>query len=287
MRRIKLTTRKASTNVAAILIAVVSLGGAAFLAAQPRSSSPPAADQNSSAAKAGHARALAIRVKPRSRSVSQGGVAQFRIRIRRTSPVTQSGRRPTVKLRILRGLPPGATATFMRKRTRNRISTLTVDTGSAAIGIHRMRIRARSNGKHATALARLTIAPVQSADFQISADSTTPLAPGVSVPVDLTLTNPQTREIAITSLDARVSNVTAPGASPGLPCTVDDFAVIPFSGAYGFEVAAAGTTSLSKLDFPSSEWPQLKMLDRPVNQDGCKDASLTLAYGGTSTVGAP
>ena len=81
--------------------------------------------------------------------------------------------------------------------------------------------------------------------------------------------------------------MTAPEASASLPCTVDDFAVIPFSGAYGFKLAAGGTTSLSQLGIPPSEWPQLKMVDRPVNQNGCKGASLALAYDGTSTVGAP
>jgi len=287
MRKTTSTSRNATTKLVAILIVVGSLGAATFLAAQPRTSSPPAADRHQAGVKGGHARPLAIRVRPRPRSVDPEGVAKFRIRIRRNMPVKHGGRKATVKLRVRRGLPPGATATFKRKRTRKRFSTLTVDTGSAASGVHRLRIRARSHGKRAKGRARLIIAPIPSAEFEVSGDPTAPLAPGVSVALDLTLVNPQTREIAISSLGARVSAVTAPAASPGLPCTVDDFAVTPFSGTYGFQVAADDTTSLSELDFPSGQWPQLKMIDRVVNQDGCKGASLTIAYDGTSTVGAP
>ena len=81
MRRIKITTRKASTNVVGVLVAVTALGGATFLAAQPRTSSPRWRSATPPL-RAGHDRPLSIRVKPRSRSVEQGSPAQYKIRIR-------------------------------------------------------------------------------------------------------------------------------------------------------------------------------------------------------------
>jgi hypothetical protein len=37
-------------------------------------------------------------------------------------------------------------------------------------------------------------------------------------------------------------------------------------------------TDLVRLAIPSWRWPHLKMRNRPVNQDGCKGARLTLGY---------
>ena len=39
-----------------------------------------------------------------------------------------------------------------------------------------------------------------------------------------------------------------------------------------------GLTDLARLAVPSWRWPRLKMRNLPVNQDGCKDAQLTLGY---------
>jgi len=277
----------AKAEAAVILIAVVSLCCATYLAAQPRSSPSSANERHHAFGEAAHAQPLAIRIRPRALIVDHGGIAKFRIRILHNSPAAGARLRRSVRLRIVRGLPPGATATFKPNRTRRRASTLVVATGSAADGTHRMRIRARSHGRSATARARVTISNAQSANFDIGAEPTRPMAPGISVPLDLTLTNPQSSEIAISDLGVRVSAVTAPGSSATRPCTGEDFAVVPFSGAYGFRVAAGDTTTLSELGFPVEQHPQLKMIDRPVNQDGCKGASLALAYDGTSTMGTP
>jgi hypothetical protein len=71
------------------------------------------------------------------------------------------------------------------------------------------------------------------------------------------------------------------------PCGVNDFTVTQFTGSYGFVLPAAGDTSLSRLGLPPSSWPQVSMLNRPVNQDGCKDATLNLGFTGTALGGNP
>jgi hypothetical protein len=274
-----------------LLLGLGSFGGATYLAKQSRSWFATTAGQDIGA---GHrAQSLSIRVSPDSRSVERQGVARFTVRIRRKSSIPGHARAVAkqrrnwriVNLRVVNGLPRGATATFRPERTRKSISTLIVKAAGAASGRYRIRVGARNLTSHAIASAHLIISPRQPAGFTISGDSIGALAPGLAVPLDLTLANPGPSDIAITGLKANVTGVGAPKSGADRPCTVDDFSVVPFSGAYGFTLGSSRTTTLSQLNFPAAEWPQLKMLNRPVNQDGCKGASLTLSYSGTSTDG--
>jgi hypothetical protein len=121
--------------------------------------------------------------------------------------------------------------------------------------------------------------------FSISGDLQSPLAPGSSEPIDLALTNPGSSEIAITELVVTIQSISAPQSDQVHPCTPADFAVTQFSGAYGFRIPPSDSRSLSELGVPSQQWPQVTMLDRPVNQNGCKGASLTFGYTGTSSGG--
>ena len=61
----------------------------------------------------------------------------------------------------------------------------------------------------------------------------------------------------------------------------DDLTVVR-SGAE--VVGAYESTSLSARGIPSSQWPQIRMLNTAANQDGCKGATLTLSFTGSSTV---
>jgi hypothetical protein len=96
--------------------------------------------------------------------------------------------------------------------------------------------------------------------------------------VNATLTNPAAVELSVSSLAVSVSAVSAPNADAAHPCSVRDFAAVQFSGAYGFIVPASSTTSLAAIGLEPAQWPAVEMLDRPVNQDGCKGATLTLSY---------
>lgn len=121
--------------------------------------------------------------------------------------------------------------------------------------------------------------------FTISGSLATPLRPGLTVPLDLTLTNPSATTIIVTSLDVALASIDAPRADGSHTCTVDDFTVTQFSGTGAVALEAGRTSSLGELGFTVDEWPQVTLVDRPVNQDGCQQASLGFRLGGTATQG--
>jgi len=62
---------------------------------------------------------------------------------------------------------------------------------------------------------------------------------------------------------------------------VADYAVTQYSGPYPLAVPAHGNATLSSLGVASGKFPQVQMIDTATNQDGCKGATLTLAYSGS------
>jgi hypothetical protein len=109
------------------------------------------------------------------------------------------------------------------------------------------------------------------------------MAPGVTQPVGLSISNPNNQALSVTNLSVTLTGVTrtATAVAKNLPCTVADFAVAQYSGPYPQTVAAGGTASLASLGVPTSQWPKITMLDTAANQDGCKGATLQLAYSGS------
>ena len=83
-------------------------------------------------------------------------------------------------------------------------------------------------------------------------------------------------------MSVSIAAVSAPNATADLPCSADDFAVTQYSGAYPLTLAASETTTLSSRGIPASQWPALTLVNRAVNQDGCKGASVSLSYGGSA-----
>lgn len=114
--------------------------------------------------------------------------------------------------------------------------------------------------------------------FAISGNVTQAMVPGSSIPLDLSFDNAHEFPMTVHELQVTVDRVQAPNATAALPCTVDDFSVDQVSPRLDIRVDAASTTSLAGLDIPADEWPQVGMLDAPNNQDGCKGATVTLAY---------
>jgi hypothetical protein len=109
------------------------------------------------------------------------------------------------------------------------------------------------------------------------------LRPGVAVPVDLRLTNSHDSALRIGGLAVRIERIDAPQANPSHPCAAGDFGIVQFSGDEDVELPASGTRSLSALGIPATQWPQVTMTNRSVNQDGCKDAKLTLGFTGVAS----
>ena len=117
-----------------------------------------------------------------------------------------------------------------------------------------------------------------SSSFTISGDARRPISPGELVPIDLRLDNTSDLDLAIDHITVAVVGVDAPQADADHPCTVADFEVRQLPGGVVLRIAGNSAENLSGMDLPEANWPAVSMVDRSVNQDGCKGASLTLRY---------
>ena len=115
------------------------------------------------------------------------------------------------------------------------------------------------------------------ARIRITGSVRAPLRPGVSAPVRIGLLNTTMRPVRIRRVRVFIDGITAPHADARHPCTAEDFEVLQMRRGV-LEVPAGRYVDLTALRVPVPDWPQLTMRNRPVNQDGCKGASLTLRY---------
>ena len=106
------------------------------------------------------------------------------------------------------------------------------------------------------------------------------MTPGVWSSLDLSLTNSGDAAILVSGLTVSLSGVSAPNADDEHPCTVSDFAVDQADDSLALRLEAGERSSLSTLRLPVASWPQVRMLNRSMNQDGCKESTLTLDYAG-------
>lgn len=126
------------------------------------------------------------------------------------------------------------------------------------------------------------VAAQSAGSFTISGSANGPMAPGVVVPIDLRFDNPHPFALSITDVRVAVAGVSAIHADAQHPCSAEDFQVQQIASTAAIAVSADSSQSLSDLGFVSAQWPAVSMLNRPVNQDGCKGVSLTLAYTATA-----
>ncbi|HEY5044425.1 MAG TPA: hypothetical protein VII53_01050 [Solirubrobacteraceae bacterium] len=122
----------------------------------------------------------------------------------------------------------------------------------------------------------------KSSNLRVRGDVGSSLYPGdAPAGIDVSLSNPHKYRLAISSLTVGLRSVSAPHATPFLPCTKADFAVRGYRGR-GF-TAPAGLSNLAHDHVLRSRWPTVSMLDRPVNQNGCMGAILKFDYHTTAT----
>jgi hypothetical protein len=225
--------------------------------------------------------ALSMTATPASVTMSAGSTAAYTVQLTRTN---LSG---SVAFAVYGGLPSGASATFAPNPTTGNSSTLQVNTtATAADGTYTLYLV--GSGQDLSGTTRYAYASVQlvinttSNPFTISG-SLSGLAPGLTVPVNLTVTNPNKKTLSVTNLTVTVQSVTRTSyaVSHNQPCGTTDYAVTQFTGPYPLTIAGNGSASLSSLGVASSAWSKVTMIDRPMNQDGCKGASVTLAYSGS------
>lgn len=221
---------------------------------------------------------ITMSATPSSVTMGAGSTAVYTAQLTRTNlsgPVTFS---------VLGGLPSGATATYTPNPTTGNSSTLQIATSpTTADGTYTLYLVASgqdsSGTKYAYASVQLVITTSGKA-FTISGNVSGLLAPGVSRPLDLALTNPNNKPVSVTNLTVTVQAVVRAVSAVG-PCGTADYAVTQYSGPYPLTVPGSGTASLSTLGVAPSALPKLTMLNTATNQDGCKGATLTLAYSGS------
>lgn len=109
------------------------------------------------------------------------------------------------------------------------------------------------------------------------------IAPGTTAPLNLSFENPNDFPLALGDVAVTVDDIEAPQADERHPCSVDDYAVRQIAGDVVLMIGGEGLEDLRELGLARDHWPALRMVDRPLNQDGCKGATLTLSYEATGT----
>ncbi len=117
-----------------------------------------------------------------------------------------------------------------------------------------------------------------STHFTVRGNVSGRLAPGVMVPLDVEIVNPHNVPMVVGRVTVTLRLVRAPHADRSHPCTVGDFRVRQASTALEVLVPARSTRQLSRLGVPALLRPGVVMVNRPVNQDGCKESSVALTY---------
>jgi hypothetical protein len=224
---------------------------------------------------------FAIAASPASRQVLQGDQTTYTVSVSSvagyTSPVSLS----------VSGVPNGVTATASPNPvTPGTNSTLTAVTDSnASTGNYTLTITGTSGSLvHSTQVA---LSVLQTVNFSISGNANTAkLYPGLAKPVNPLISNPYSNTgLSISSISATLTRVSAPGA-----CSLQDFSLRQLDAtAYPVVVpAGAQNATLSSLiqqahpswtaEHVNNTLPQLTLVNRPVNQDGCKNASVGFHY---------
>jgi hypothetical protein len=117
----------------------------------------------------------------------------------------------------------------------------------------------------------------QGTSVEISGTTKKRLRPGGSSRINLGFANNGSKAVTFRHVRVTITGIKAPQADTDHPCSRAAFRVRPMR-AGTFLLSGDGFTSLASLGVPASQWPRIAMLNRPVNQDGCKGARLTLGY---------
>lgn len=113
---------------------------------------------------------------------------------------------------------------------------------------------------------------------RISGNMRGTLMPGRTVPLNLSLRNPNPIPLAITRLTVRVTGVSAPNADADHPCSAADFKGRRLTGKPAPRLGPHQARHLRRMHVRRTRMPAVQMLNLQVNQDGCKGARLTLSY---------
>lgn len=113
--------------------------------------------------------------------------------------------------------------------------------------------------------------------FTISGDLDTTLYPGGSGAVDLALTNITAGELTVGEITVSIAGITT---QPQRQCLVEDFVLTQLDPTLQFTLPPNATRTLTQLGVPAAGLPRVAMTNTPVNQDGCKNSTVNLAFAG-------
>ena len=231
-------------------------------------------------------RSRPIAAVPAIRTIRPGARTTFQIRI-------QPGRTVrSYRLKLWRA-PAGIGLRLNHRRTK-RLALVTVRTAPGLrLGRYRLRISAyprrvpgvRRNLRVLRATMTLVVAypspvgvqgePAPPGKLFAAGEVAEPLAPGVTRPVRLVLTNALDSAVDVIALTVTVLSV-AP--VDGGSCTTADFTTTPAALATPLRIPAQTSATLQTLGLAAGAWPSVTMVNRPVSQDGCKGASVALRF---------
>jgi hypothetical protein len=117
-----------------------------------------------------------------------------------------------------------------------------------------------------------------SAAFQIQGDAMGEVSPGITVPLDLQFTNPHVEAMTVTHLKVTVRKLTAPEADHDHPCSLEDYELTQIASSVEITLPPSATTGFRDLHIPQKQWPRVGMIYGESDQDGCRGATLRLAY---------
>ena len=220
-----------------------------------------------------------LSASPATRAVAQSDDATYGLDVSRTG-----GFAGAVSLAVT-GLPKNATATWSPSATVSGSSgsaTLVVQTaGNTSADSYTLTITGTGtvSGSTVTRSAAITLIVQKNQTFGISGNLAGTLTPGRRIPLDLSLTNSQGFDIKVASVAVTVEESTnRPGCSG-----TQNFKVTQIPARrYPISLAAGQTRTLTQLGVADADRPQVEMVNRPWSQDACKNATITLSYGGSA-----
>jgi hypothetical protein len=155
--------------------------------------------------------------------------------------------------------------------------------GDLAVAAHTFSVRAvDATGTSGAATYSWTITR---SGFGISGDIEGLLAPGVTRSLNLVLTNPynNAQGIDIGQIGISVANATVRDGQFNPLCVGPENVIVTAGSAWPVNVPRDSSRSLSELNVPESDWPQVTMVNLPTNQDACKSTTFTFLYTGSAT----
>lgn len=229
-----------------------------------RSGGPPAAPGVRPAAVTP---SLSLTPVPASLLVRPGDAASIGLTLQRT------GVSGAVTLSVS-GLPSRTTATFSPDRLTGGTlaSTLVLQTSDRSPeGRSTLTVQA-SSGSVSTTTTVVLVVERPGVPFTLDGPTggATGLAPGVSVPLNLRIGNPNSTDLTVGSLSVWVLSTTSPGCLPA------NYRVTQLTGRV--VVPAGARRTLRQLGVATAALPRLEMLNLPTNQDACKGATVRLSY---------